>query len=131
MPKTKKQNPFPLNAAGAIELNRQSFWIFNNGPADRFGLFKKEEQEKIETEQQLQQGRVAYNYQRYNREIEQTGWMLFYQQLTDQLFREFDQILVEPDGRILGFKNPQSRLLATHPDAYLVAREVCKSLPPT
>lgn len=128
MPKTKKQNLFPLNAAGAIELNRQSFWIFNNGPADRFGLFKKEEQKKIETEQQLQQGRIAYNYQRYNREIEQTGWILFYQQLADQLFNEFDLILVEPDGRIRGIKNHYSRLLSTHPDAYSTARKASRSL---
>jgi hypothetical protein len=77
----------------------------------------------METEQQLLQSRIAYNYQRYNREIEQTSWILFYQQLADQLFSEFDQILVEPDGHILGIKNRQSRLLAIHPDAYLAARE--------
>jgi len=131
MLRSKKKNTLSWVTAGPVVLNRQSFWIFNNGPADRFGLFKKEEQKKIETEQQLQQGRIAYNYQRYNREIEQTGWILFYQQLTDQLFSEFDQILVEPDGRILGIKNPQSLLLATHPDAYVTARKACQSLPPT
>ncbi len=109
-------------------MNRQSFWIFNDGPVDRFGLFKKEEQKKVETEQQLQQGRIAYNYQRYNREIEQTGWTLFFQQMADQLFTEFDHILVETDGRIMGIKNHQTRLLAIHPAAYAAAREASRAL---
>ncbi|OGB63749.1 MAG: hypothetical protein A2Y94_05570 [Caldithrix sp. RBG_13_44_9] len=128
MPKPRNQSPSSLAAACAIILNRQSFWIFNDGPADRFGLFKKEEQKKVETEQQLQQGRIAYNYQRYNREIEQTSWTLFYEQLTDQLFTEFDHILVKPDGQIRGIKNHHSRLLSTHPDAYSTARKASRSL---
>jgi hypothetical protein len=129
MPKPKKQNPSSLDAvAGPVVLNRQSFWVFNDGPADRFGLFKKEEQKKVETEQQLQQGRIAYNYQRYNREIEQTGWTLFFQQMADQLFTEFDHVLVERDGRIMGIKNNQTRLLAIHPAAYATARKVSRVL---
>lgn len=128
MPKTKNQNLSSPAAAGPVVLDRRSFWIFNDGPADRFGLFNKEEQKKVETEQQLQQGRIAYNYQRYNREIEQTGWSLFFQQLTDRFFTEFDHILVEPDGRIMGIKDHHSRLLSTHPDAYSTARKASRSL---
>jgi len=112
-----------------ITINRQSFWTFNDGPADRFGIFKKEEQKKSETEQQQQQGQIAYNYQRLNREIEETDWILYYQQLAEQLFTEFDHILVEPDGRIMGIKNHHSRLLSIHPDAYPAAREASKVLP--
>jgi hypothetical protein len=128
MPKPRNQSPSSPADAGPVVLDHRSFWIFNDGPADRFGLFKKEEQKKVETEQQLQQGRIAYNYQRYNREIEQTGWSLFFQKLTDRLFTEFDHILVEPDGRIMGIKNHHSRLLSTHPDAYSTARKASKSL---
>ena len=111
-----------------IIINRQSFWNFNDGSADRFGIFKKEEQKKLETEQSPLQGQIAYNYQRFNREIEETNWTIFYQQLADQLFQKFDHILVEADGRIIGVKSGCSRLLTIHPLAYHFAQEAQKSL---
>jgi hypothetical protein len=121
----KRKRPL-VSEVDPIKINRQSFWNFNDGPADRFSIFKKEEQKKLETEQQPQ-GQLAYNYQRFNPEIEETNWTLFYQQLADQLFKEFDYILVEADGRIIGVKSSHSRLLNIHPLAYHFAREAQKS----
>lgn len=120
----KKTKSFP---ADYIELDRQSFWKFNEGSADRFGFFKEEEQQKIKADQKLQQNQIAYNYQRINPEIEESEWLHFFHQLVDQLFCKYDCIRVYSNGQIYGIKNGNPHLLTTHPDAYRLAQVSIKN----
>mgnify|MGYP005833912375 CR=1 FL=1 len=115
----KKTESFPSDY---IELDRQSFWKFNDGSNDRFGIFKEEEQQKIEADQKLQQNQTAYNYQRINLEIEESEWLHFHHQLVDQFFCKYDCIRIYSNGRIYGMKNDNPYLLTIHPDAYRLAQ---------
>ncbi len=110
-----------------IKLNRQLFWTFNGGEADRFGFFKEEERRKIrEIERQFDSG-TAYNYHRLNKELDSSDWNRFYRALSDKLFRQFDYLVVRADGRIFGIKNHSRHLLLTDPSAYTAALTVSEN----
>jgi len=104
-----------------IRLDKETFWKFNDGSADRFGFFNHEAQYKLETEEKLIDMYTAYNYIRSNREQEEAEWAMFYREQVDRLFRKYEYLVVKPDGQILGIRQESHHLIMQIPEAYEVA----------
>lgn len=107
----------PTDAEPVI-IGHEIFWQFNHGTADRFGFFRQEEIKKLETYHQRFEGITAYNYHRFNPELEESEWEDFFRVLTDRLFQAYDHLEVHPDGKILGIHGRKIQFLLQHPEAY-------------
>ena len=107
-----------------IILTEEDFWKFNRGSADRFGFFSEAEKNRLENEAGLFEGKTAYNYHRISPEIEETEWEFFFRDLVRELFINYENLIVTPDGEILGVKGDKRHLLKKHPEAYTAARKI-------
>jgi hypothetical protein len=112
-----------------IRISRKQFPVFNGEESDRFGFFREEENIKIqEYDRQFDRG-TAYNYHRLNNELDSIEWIQFYRNMSDQLFQQFDFLVVQEDGEVFGVKNRTRQLLLKDSAAYSVALQVSKKIP--
>lgn len=112
-----------------IHISKQQFLRFNGVESDRFGFFREEENRRIqEYDRRFERG-TAYNYHRLNNELDTIEWHQFYREMSDQLFRQYDFLVVQEDGKIFGVKNRTCKLLLTDPAAYPVALQISKQIP--
>lgn len=110
-----------------IKLTKETFWIFNQGHADRFGLFIDEEKKQLKTKGDLFESKTAYNYHRFSPELENTDWEYFYRDLVEKLFKKYDFIIVNRRNEILGIKKGNAHLLKKHLAAYKTAKALIHS----
>ena len=88
-----------------IRISRKQFPAFNGDESDRFGFFSDEENRKIQGyERQFDRG-TAYNYHRLNTELDSIEWRQFYRKVSDQLFQQYDFLMVQEDGGVFGVRN--------------------------
>jgi hypothetical protein len=112
-----------------IRINKWQFLKFNGEETDRFGFFREEENRKIqEYDRQFDRG-TAYNYHRLNNELDTIEWRQFYREMSDQLFQQYNFLVVQENGEIFGVKNRTRKFLLNDPDAYSVALHVSKQIP--
>jgi len=110
------------NEQDEIRLNEEEFWQFNDGANDRFGFFREEEEKRLRTNNKMFDRGTAYNYHRFEKDLEDTEWTMFYQDLIKQLFRRFDAIIISKGDQIFGSKGRSRELLTTKPGAFARAQ---------
>ncbi len=100
------------------------FWKFNEGEQDRFRIFENQEAEKVKSFERRFHSGTAYNYHRFDHDLESAEWESFYRELTDQLFRNFDHIVVTSSGEIRGVRQKSFHILQKDPRAWSRAKEL-------